>query len=76
MLVIGPHRVVAYLWYTVGGGVLDAPQVCVVDRFNIGARLCWFVGRGLDPSLQICGYVNLPGRIWNPPLRLWKGAQQ
>ena len=29
----------------------------------------WFVGRGLDPSLQLGGYVRLHGRIWNPPLR-------
>ena len=34
----------------VGGGVLDAPQVCLVDRLDFVGRLCWFVGRGLDPS--------------------------
>ena len=35
----------------VGGGVLDAPQVCVVDRFDIGICLCGCVGRGLYPSM-------------------------
>ena len=34
----------------VGGGVPDAPQVCAANRLSIGSRLCWFVGRGLDPS--------------------------
>ena len=34
----------------VGGGVLDAPQVCVTDRLDFGGCLPWFVGRGLDPS--------------------------
>ena len=38
-------------WLFVGGGVLDAPQVCVVTRSDIDAHFPWFVGRGLDPSM-------------------------
>ena len=34
----------------VGGGVLDAPRVCVVVRLRFGSCSCRFVGRGLDPS--------------------------
>ena len=34
----------------VGGGVLDAPQVWVVERLDFGGCLCWFVGRGFNPS--------------------------
>ena len=48
MLVIGPLVAVAIEF--VGGGVLDAPQVCVVEHLDFGGRLCQFVGRGLDPS--------------------------
>ena len=33
----------------VGGGVLDAPQVWVVDRLDFDYCLPWFVGRGQDP---------------------------
>ena len=36
--------------YIVGGGVLDAPQVCIADHFRAGGRSRSFVGRGLDPS--------------------------
>ena len=35
----------------VGGGVLDAPRVWVVERLDFGGCLCWFVGRGFDPSM-------------------------
>ena len=36
--------------YIVGGGVLDAPQVWLTNRFWFGGRLRRLVGRGLDPS--------------------------
>ena len=49
----------------VGGGVLDAPQVCVVDRFDVGGCLPWFVGRGLDPST--CDNPNPSGASGTPP---------
>ena len=36
--------------YIVGGGVLDAPQVCIADHFRADSRSRSFVGRGLGPS--------------------------
>ena len=34
-----------------------------------------FVGRGLDPSAEVCTCRTLPGRIWNPPLRVGVDAR-
>ena len=39
-------------WHeSVGGGVLDAPQVWAIGILILAVRSCYFVGRGLDPSL-------------------------
>ena len=53
----------------VGGGVLDAPQVCVVNRFDIGAHSRRFVGRGLDPSTGQYRKAR-PGRRGRRPLQI------
>ena len=53
----------------VGGGVLDAPQVCVVNRFDIGAHSPRFVGRGLDPSTGQYRKAR-PGRRGRRPLHM------
>ena len=42
---------------------------CGVAVWVVEWYLCWFVGRGLDPSLRLGACARLPGRIWNPPLR-------
>ena len=34
-----------------------------------------FVGRGLDPSAEVCTCRTLPGRIWNPSLRVGVDAR-
>ena len=53
----------------VGGGVLDAPQVYAAAIWDFDGRLCWFVGRGLDPSTGRYRKAR-PGRRGRRPLRL------